>query len=77
MKRVAALIHSWLVALDQFAYGTVAFLPALILGGPVPSPYETISSRCGRATPTRSSTAAMCCARWGVPPRRSPTTSAR
>lgn len=46
--RLRGLLHAWLVALDQLAYVTLAG-PACIVGlGPVPSPYETISSSVGR-----------------------------
>lgn len=47
-SRLRVLLHAWLVALDQLAYVTLAG-PAYLLGlGPVPSPYETISSSVGR-----------------------------
>lgn len=48
MKRLKAWLHAWLIALDQLAYVTLAGPKYLIIGGPVPSPYETISSKCGR-----------------------------
>ncbi len=48
MTRVKAWLHAWLIALDQLAYVTLAAPKYLIIGGPTPSPYETISSKCGR-----------------------------
>jgi hypothetical protein len=48
MTRLKAWLHAWLIALDQFAYVTLAAPKYLLLGGPTPSPYETISSKCGR-----------------------------
>lgn len=48
MKRIAAWLHAWLIALDQLAYVTLAGPKYLVFGGPTPSPYETISSKCGR-----------------------------
>ncbi|WP_294390467.1 hypothetical protein [uncultured Sphingomonas sp.] len=48
IRRLRTLLHAWLVALDQLAYVTTAG-PAYLLGlGPIPSPYETISSSVGR-----------------------------
>jgi hypothetical protein len=48
VNRLKAWLHAWLIALDQFAYVTLAAPKYLIIGGPTPSPYETISSKCGR-----------------------------
>jgi len=48
VKRIKAWLHAWLIGLDQFAYVTLAAPKYLIIGGPCPSPYETISSKCGR-----------------------------
>ena len=48
MKRCRAWLHAWLIALDQLAYVTLAGPKYLLAGGPCPSPYETISSKCGR-----------------------------
>jgi hypothetical protein len=48
LKRWKACAHAWLIALDQFAYVTLAWPKCWIVGGPVPSPYETISSKTGR-----------------------------
>ncbi len=44
IRRLRAWVHAWLIALDQLAYVTLAG-PT----DPAPSPYETISSRVGRA----------------------------
>ena len=57
IARLKLWVHAWLVALDQLAYVSI-FGWAYLLGfGRVPSPYETISSRCGRAANAGS--------RWG------------
>lgn len=48
LKRWKACAHAWLIALDQLAYVTLAWPKCQIVGGPVPSPYETISSKTGR-----------------------------
>lgn len=46
--RLKGWLHSWLIALDQWAYVSLAGPKYLIVGGPPPSPYETISSKTGR-----------------------------
>lgn len=56
--RLAAWVHAWLVALDQLAYVWLFGWAFLLGDGPCPSPYETISSRCGRAANAGK--------RWGV-----------
>ena len=60
-QRLRMLVHAWLVALDQLAYVTLFGWLYLFGRGTVPSPYETISSRCGRA--------ANAGRRWGVAAR--------
>lgn len=47
-NRLQGWLHSWLIALDQWAYVSLAGPKYLIAGGPPPSPYETISSKTGR-----------------------------
>lgn len=46
--RLRAWLHAWLIALDQLAYVTFDFWACVMRGHPVPSPYETISSKVGR-----------------------------
>jgi len=46
--RLGVWFRAWLVALDQLVYVTLAAPKYLLRGGPCPSPYETISSKCGR-----------------------------
>jgi len=46
--RFRSWLHSWLIALDQWAYVSLAAPKYLLRGGPLPSPYETISSKTGR-----------------------------
>ncbi|WP_019833775.1 hypothetical protein [Sphingomonas sp. PR090111-T3T-6A] len=46
--RPRLLAHAWLIAFDQWAYVTLAAPKYLLLGGPPPSQYETISSKTGR-----------------------------
>lgn len=56
--RYRALMHQWLIAVDQLAYVTVGGWIYLATGGPVPNADETISSRVGRA--------AVAGKRWGL-----------
>lgn len=48
MTRFKAWLRSLLIAIDQLAYVVLAAPKFLLVGGPCPSPCETISSKCGR-----------------------------
>ena len=48
IARLKAWLLAFLVAFDQLAYVILAGPKFLIVGGPVPSPRETISSKVGR-----------------------------
>lgn len=48
MTRFRAWFRALLIALDQLSYVILAAPKFLIVGGPCPSPVETISSKCGR-----------------------------
>jgi hypothetical protein len=48
MNRFQLWLRAWAIALDQLLYVWLAAPKYLIVGGSVPSPYETISSKIGR-----------------------------
>lgn len=48
IERLKLWVRCWLVALDQLAYVTLAAPKYLWVGGPVPNPRETISSKVAR-----------------------------
>ncbi len=62
LARLRTWTHAWLVAFDGVAQVSIFGWPYLFGKAPLPSPYETISSRAGRAANAGS--------RWGIVAQR-------